>query len=86
MRVEIVSPESVLYEGEGEMVVCRTVSGGDVAFLEGHAPFIATLQIGEVRVLGAGGAPLATATVHRGFVEVSHDRVTVLSDVAELLE
>ena len=32
------------------MVVCRTVAGGEVAFLTNHAPFLAALETGVVRV------------------------------------
>ena len=83
LQVELVSPERILYSGEAEMVVCRTVGGGDVAFLAGHAPFLGALEIHPVRVIKVGGGE-EVAAVHGGFVEVSGDRVTILSDVAEL--
>ena len=50
LQVELVSPERILYSGEAEMVVCRTVTGGEVAFLANHAPFLAALEPGVVRV------------------------------------
>jgi F-type H+-transporting ATPase subunit epsilon len=81
---QLVSPERVLYEGDAEMVVCRTTDG-EVAFLPGHVPFVGALSIGKVRVILPGEGEIAAA-VHGGFVEVSNDRVTVLSDVAELPE
>jgi F-type H+-transporting ATPase subunit epsilon len=81
---QLVSPERVLYEGDAEMVVART-DDGEIAFLPGHVPFVGTLGIGKVRVILAGEGEV-TAAVHGGFVEFSHDRVTVLSDVAELPE
>ena len=84
MRVQVVSPEQVLYEGEGEMVVCRT-SDGDIAFLPGHAPFLGALGVAKVRVLFADDGE-QTVAVHEGFVEVSNDKVVVLSDVAEIPE
>jgi len=82
LQVELVSPERILYSGEADMVVCRTVGGGEVAFLTGHAPFLAALETGVVRVKTPGGEEVAA--VHGGFVEVRDDRVVVLSDVAEL--
>jgi F-type H+-transporting ATPase subunit epsilon len=82
LHVELVSPEQVLYSGDGDMVVCRTTDG-EIAFLTGHAQFVGSLGIGEVRVIEPGGE-VVHAAVHGGFVEVSNDRVTVLSDVAEL--
>ena len=83
LQVELVSPERILYSGEADMVVCRTVSGGEVAFLTGHATFLAALDPGVVRVKTSGGDDVVAA-VHGGFVEVRDDRVIVLSDVAEL--
>ena len=82
LQVELVSPERILYSGEADMVVCRTVSGGEVAFLTGHAPFVGALDIGVVRIKTGEG--IEEAAVHGGFVEVRDDHVTVLSDVAEL--
>jgi len=82
LQVELVSPERILYSGEADMVVCRTVSGGEVAFLTGHAPFLAALDPGVVRVKTPNGEEVAA--VHGGFVEVRDDRVIILSDVAEL--
>lgn len=83
LHVELVSPEQILYSGEAQMVLARTVGGGDIAFLPGHAPFIGALQPCVVRVLLPGGKE-ERAAVYGGFVEVSHNRVSVLSDEAEL--
>jgi F-type H+-transporting ATPase subunit epsilon len=82
LTVQLVSPERVLYEGAAEMVVCRTTDG-EVAFLPGHVPFVGALGVAKVRVILEGEGEVAAA-VHGGFVEVSHDRVSILSDVAEL--
>ena len=35
LQVELVSPERILYSGEADMVIARTVGGGDIAFLPG---------------------------------------------------
>ena len=40
MRVEVVSPEKVLYSGEANMVITRTSGGGEIAFQAGHAAFL----------------------------------------------
>src|SRR4029077_34027 len=73
----------VLYVGEADMVIARTLGGGEIAFLKGHAPFLGALADSSVRLVLPGGGQERFA-VHGGFVEVSHDRVIVLSDVAEL--
>ena len=81
---QLVSPERVLYEGDAEMVVCRT-SDGEIAFLPGHVPFVGALGIAKVRIILPEKGEVAAA-VHGGFVEVYNDHVIVLSDVAELPE
>ncbi|MGO9875413.1 MAG: ATP synthase F1 subunit epsilon [Acidimicrobiia bacterium] len=83
MEVQLVSPEQVLYVGEADMVVARTLGGGEIAFLRGHAQFLGALADSSVRLVLPDGGQERFA-VHGGFVEVAHDRVIVLSDVAEL--
>ena len=82
LQVELVSPERILFSGEAEMVIART-TGGDIAFLTGHAPFVGVLGIGVVTIQLVGGGR-ERAAVHGGFVEVRDNRVIILSDVAEL--
>jgi F-type H+-transporting ATPase subunit epsilon len=82
MQVELVSPERILWTGEADMVIARTTEG-DIAFLSNHAPFIGALGIGVVTIEETGGKQTKIA-VHGGFVEVSNNKVTILSDVAEL--
>ncbi len=84
LQVELVSPERILYSGEAEMVIARTVGGGDIAFLPGHSPFVGALEIATVTLRTPEGDQLVA--VHGGFVEVSNDTVTILSDVAELAD
>jgi F-type H+-transporting ATPase subunit epsilon len=83
VRVEIVSPERVLYSGDAVQVVTRTLGGGEVAFLAGHAPFLAALVECHTRIYLVDGSVLDVA-VHGGFVEVSNNKVSLLTDVAEL--
>lgn len=83
LQVQVVSPERILWSGDAVMVIARTMGGGDIAFLTGHAPFVGALDIGRVTIRPAEGADEQVA-VHGGFVEVSHDRLTILSDVAEV--
>jgi F-type H+-transporting ATPase subunit epsilon len=81
LTVEVVSPSAILFSGEADMVVARTLGGGDIAFLTGHVSFLGALDIWPLRVIQDNGQ--VTFAVHGGFVEVSDDRVTVLSDIAE---
>lgn len=82
VHVELVSPEQMLYSGDAEMIVARTTEG-DIAFLDGHAPFLGSLGIGVVRIILDGDGE-EVAAIHGGFVEVTGGNVIVLSDVAEM--
>jgi F-type H+-transporting ATPase subunit epsilon len=85
LQVQVVSPERILWSGEAELVTARTVEGGDITFLSGHAPFVGALETCKVTVRPASGADTYFA-VHGGFVEVSNDEVSLLTDVAEHAE
>ena len=55
MTVEVVSPERVLFSGEATMVITRTLGGGEIAFLPGHAPFLGALTENHTRVFLVDG-------------------------------
>jgi len=83
MRVEVVSPEKIIFSGECTQVATRTLGGGEIAFLEGHAPFLGALATCHTRISMADGRTVDLA-VHGGFVEVGPSGVSLLSDEAEL--
>jgi len=83
LHVELVSPERVLLSVDASRVIARTIGGGDIAFLTGHAPFIGALDTWPLEVLCEDGH-VELAAVHGGFISVTDDQVKVLSDVAEL--
>lgn len=85
MQVELVTPEEILYSGEAYMVVVRVLEGGEIAFLPGHAPFLGALGEGEARIYAQEGSEAQSLQLSGGFVEVNHDKVTILSDEAALL-
>lgn len=82
LQVELVSPEEVVLEATASMVLVRTTDG-DIAFQPGHVPFVGVLLPERVRIYTTDGETQMIA-VHSGFVEVSGDKVAILSDVAEL--
>jgi F-type H+-transporting ATPase subunit epsilon len=85
MHVELVSPERVLLSTEATMVMARTIGGGDIAFLPGHAPFIGALAAWVVEIIPVEG-PRQLAAVHGGFISITDDSVKILSDLAELAD
>jgi F-type H+-transporting ATPase subunit epsilon len=85
MTVSVVSPEKVLFTGEATQVITRILGSGEIAFLPGHAPFLGALTENHTRIYLDDGT-ITDVAVHGGFVEVSNNKVNVLSDVAELAE
>ena len=81
-QIELVSPEAITYQGEADMVIARTVGGGDIAFQPGHVPFIGVLAVWSVDVVRSDG-DRDTFAVHRGFVQVAGTKISILSDVSE---
>jgi F-type H+-transporting ATPase subunit epsilon len=59
------------------------LGGGEIAFQPGHAPFLAALTENHTRVFLADGS-VEDIAVHGGFVEVSGNKVSILSDSAEI--
>ena len=51
MKLEIISPEAKLYQGEATAVALPGVDGS-FQLLENHAPIVSILQEGEVRLKG----------------------------------
>ena len=80
LAFELVTPESVLAEGEVDMVV---VPGGDGNFgvLPGHAPLLSTLRPGIVDIY-EGDKVSTRIFVAGGFAEVTEEGFTVLADEA----
>ncbi len=85
MTVEVVSPERVLYSGEATMVITRTLGDGEIAFQANHSPFLGALSENHTRVFQVDGV-VRDIAIHGGFVEVSGNKVSILSDVAELAD
>ncbi|WZH52974.1 MAG: F0F1 ATP synthase subunit epsilon [Nocardioides alkalitolerans] len=82
LHVELVSAERVVWSGEAVRVIARTVAG-DVGILPGHAPLLSALSHGVVDIQSTEGETWIAA-VSDGFLSVADDRVSVLSEYAEL--
>ena len=83
IRLEIVTPERVIYSDEVDAVVAPGTEG-QLGILPHHAPLMTILQAGELRVMKNGDE--TCIAVFGGFLEVRPDRVIVLADAAERAE
>lgn len=87
IRCVVVSPERPLFEGGADKVVVPG-SKGQIGVLPHHAPLIAKLEAGVLRIhrpSDEGGATLRMA-VSGGFVQVARDVVTLLVTEAVVAE
>ena len=78
LRVSVISPEKVLYEGEADSLVVPAYDG-EVGVLTGHAPMMTLLGSGELRL---GGASPRRFTVEGGFMQVADDEVRIVTERA----
>jgi len=77
LKVSVISPEAVLFEGETESVVAPAYDG-EVGILTGHAPLMALLGNGELRLGGAS----KRFNVNGGFMQVLNNEVRVVPEKA----
>lgn len=83
MKLNILSPEGNIYNGEAYGVQMPGVSGS-FEIMDKHAPMIAALTEGKLKILQGGLHGTATYyQVQGGFVEVLNDHVTVLVEGAK---
>ncbi len=80
LQVRLVTPDKVLIDETADAVELPSKSGY-MEVLFGHAPLLAELGVGEVRLHG-GQSGDQTYFVVWGFVEVLPDRVTILAQNA----
>jgi F-type H+-transporting ATPase subunit epsilon len=80
LQVELVSADRRVWSGEASIVVARTVDG-DLGVLPGHAPVLAVLAAGDIKITPVSGEDVV-ASIDGGFLSVEHDRVTLVSDTA----
>jgi F-type H+-transporting ATPase subunit epsilon len=63
MKLEIISPEATLYQGDATAVALPGVDGS-FQLLENHAPIVSILREGEVRLKGFDVKKVPSSFVH----------------------
>ncbi len=79
LHVSVITPEATIYEGEADQVVAPA-HNGSLGILRGHAPLMALLGTGTLRIDRGGKS--TSYTVSGGFLQVVDNTVTVLSERA----
>lgn len=79
LKLEIVTPDASIFSDEVEMVTLPAVEG-EMGIYPQHVPLMTQIAAGEV-VARKAGQDLYLA-VGDGFVEITHDRVAIMTDMA----
>src|SRR5436189_3797226 len=79
LRLEIVTPEATAYSEDVEMVTLPGAQG-ELGVYPNHVPLLTTLNPGELRVLKGGRETFLA--IGEGFVEITGNSVSVLTDMA----
>ena len=79
--LQIITPNRIVFQGEATSVSAPGTVGG-FQILHNHAPFISTIEIGELKVKDKNGKDASYAT-SGGFVEVKENTAVVLAETAE---
>jgi F-type H+-transporting ATPase subunit epsilon len=83
MNLSILTPERKIYEGEVYGILLPGVSGF-FELLDNHAPIVAALAKGNLKVLkDKSGKEVEIYNISGGFVEMSNNNTMVLVEGAE---
>jgi F-type H+-transporting ATPase subunit epsilon len=77
--LSLVTPEGAAFEGEAEMLIVPGAAG-EIGVLARHAPLVAMLRAGEIRIKADGD--WQTFAAGPGYCKVHQDRALVLVDDA----
>ncbi len=82
LQVELVAADRLVWSGEAKMLQARTTEG-DIGVMPGHTALLSLLVPGVVVVTTTEGEYWAAA-VSGGFISVADNRVSILSEQAEM--
>lgn len=79
-KLQIITPEKKVFDGETEQIIVRTTVG-DVGILNGHEPYCAALGVGQMRIMING--EYRRAATSGGIIKVSKEGTTILVQTCE---
>jgi len=80
LNVEIVTPDGIVFTGDLTSCTAPGVNG-QFQVLSGHAPYLANLQIGEIKILNKDGKKILATS--GGFLEVKDNSISIIVESAE---
>ena len=79
LTFSLVAPEREIFAGSVDQVDAPGVEG-DCGVLPGHAPFMTTLKVGQVKVYSGGAVKVFE--IEGGFADVTPEGLTILAEQA----
>lgn len=80
MKLHIITPDKVFYEGEATMVELTT-SEGDIGVFPNHIPLTAVVAPGVLKIHEQG--EVKEASLISGFLTIQPDEITILAEICE---
>ena len=80
LKLRIITPERVFYEGDVDMVEFNTTEG-EIGVLPGHIPLTVIIKPGILTIYEQDEEK--TAALHAGFAEILPDGITILAEIVE---
>lgn len=78
MLLEIITPETKVYEGEVKSILLPGTNG-KFEILNNHAPIISTLTAGQVRIINKNDEK-ELFDINGGVIEMQNNKIIVLAD------
>jgi F-type H+-transporting ATPase subunit epsilon len=79
MKVDIITPDAVLFSGENIYLVQLPGIDGSFEIMNNHAPLISVLKKGKIKVEVKGADPMFFE-VKGGVIEVLNNKVIILAE------
>lgn len=83
LRLKVVTPEKLMYEGEVDAVVLPSMEG-QITIMPNHIPLITGVKPGELKLVH--GKEEEFFSITKGVIETDGDTVTLLTDACERVE
>jgi len=80
MKVEIITPDSVIFTGDDVQLIQLPGIDGSFEVLSHHAPLISVLKKGKIKILLKGKKEELFFDIKGGVIEVLSDKVLVLAE------
>ncbi|RMA97786.1 ATP synthase F1 subunit epsilon [Hydrogenothermus marinus] len=77
-KLEIVTPEGIVYSGEAYQTVVNTADG-EIGILENHMLLLTNVIPGKIRIEKEGEEPIEYASTY-GVIDVAGDKVIILAE------